>query len=682
MRVLFRRAIPVLGIILSIFLVSGLRGRAFAAGADAPNGLGMARVTLIRGDGSFNGKDTNAWAALSPNFSLQNGDRLWAGDKSKIEVQFSGGHMAWLNYQTELDITNMEMAKGLAIQVGLASGEASFATRPMGRNDVFQVDTPNASVRAYDKARFRVTVLGDGTTQIGVARGRVELESTAGLSDINAGEMVEIEKDGSINTSAMPGKDDWDRWVDARWERYIRPSRSARYLPPALDNYGYEFDDSGHWVDNPGYGNVWVPSVGPTWSPYSNGRWVWVDGDYTWLPYDPFYACFHYGRWSWSISTGWFWLPPAPSVGVWWSPGYVGWAWSGGMVSWVPLAPGEVYYGYGYYGPQSVNINVTRVTVIKNVYINSRVNNAVVVVNRHNFLRGRTTRVAIARRQNPFLHPGAMGARVMPGTPARAIKPIKATMDPRPGVKPKHLPPARIQKVIPMLRKRAIARSKGASAFRPGRKPQRVPFRKLGRKAPAIRPTPGRPGAAPGRRVAPARPGIRGQRPGIIRQRPGNFQRGKQWPKTQFNRNRPAPPGKRAAPAIERGRLRQPPAPESRGQSAPSKPAIQERGRQRIAPERKAAPTGRSTGFEGRKFQAPPRARGGESRTTAGEAARPAPGSRAPQAGRAAAPRPQAPSRQRGQVKVQRRVPPKGQPARPKGNEKKKARPKQREEGQ
>ncbi len=670
MRTIFRRAITVFGIIFSIFLVSGHRSRAFAAGADAPNGLGMARVTLIRGDGSFNGKDTNAWAALSPNFSLQDGDRLWAGDKSKIEVQFSGGHMAWLNYQTELDITNMEQAKGLAIQVGLASGEASFATRPMGRDDVFQVDTPNASVRAYDKSRFRVTVLSDGTTQIGVARGRVELESTSGISDISAGEMVEIETDGSINTSALPGNDSWDRWVDARWNRYTRPSRSARYLPPALDDYGYEFDDNGHWVDSPGYGWVWAPAVGPAWSPYSNGRWVWVDGDYTWLPYDPFYACFHYGRWSWSISTGWFWLPPAPSVGVWWSPGYVGWAWSGGVVSWVPLGPREIYYGYGYYGPHSVNLNITHVTVIKNVYINSRVNNAVVVVNRNNFLQGHTTRVVISGRQNPFLHRGAMGARVMPGTPARAIKPIRATMDPRPGVKPKHLPPARIQKVRRVLQKRAIARSKGASAFKPGRKPQRVPFRELGRKAPA-----GRPGAVPGRRLAPVRPVIRGQRP-------GNFQGGKQWPRTQFNRNRPAPPGRRAAPARERGRLRQPQAPE-RSKPAPSGPAIQERGGEhRVSP-------GRSTGFRGKEFQAPSRAGGREVQSPgkgagrpsfqerAGSRPAPAPVRRAPQAGRKAPgpqTRPKARWQARPPVKTRKR------PAKPKGNAKKE-RPKQREEG-
>ncbi|MHB8173474.1 MAG: DUF6600 domain-containing protein [Nitrospirota bacterium] len=657
MRTLSRRTIPLLGALLSIFLLSCFASRASAdAGADSPDGLGMARVTFIQGDGSFNGKDTNSWAALSPNFSLQNGDRLWAGDNSKIEVQFSGGHMAWLNYQTELDITDMENAKGLAIQVGLASGEASFATRPMGRNDVFQVDTPNASVRAYDKARFRVTVLGDGTTQIGVSSGKVELESTAGLSDINQGEMVEIEKDGSVNTGTLPGKDGWDQWVDARWERYVRPSRSARYLPPAMDDYGYEFDEGGHWIDNPGYGNVWVPSVGPAWSPYSNGRWVWVNGDYTWLPYDPFYACFHYGRWSWSLSTGWFWLPPAPSVGVWWSPGYVGWAWSGGFVSWVPLAPGELYYGYGYYGPQSVNINITHVTVIKNVYINSRVNNAVVVVNRHNFLRGDPRRVAISGRQNPFIHPGAMGARVMPGTPARAIKPIKASRFPRPGVRPKHLPPARIQKVIPMLRKRAIARSRGASAFRPGGKPTRVPFRELGKRAPARKP-----GIAPARRPAPLRPGIKGQRPGAA-----NVPGGKPWPKTKFNRNRPAPPGRRVAPARERGRLRQPAPQERKG----ARPAIQGKGRTRIAPERKAAPSGW-------KFRAP----------GSGTAERPAPPTgRAPKAGRAATTRPEAPVRERRQVNPagrpapRRASPPEKRQARPKA--KKRGRPKPREEGQ
>ncbi|MGC2425092.1 MAG: DUF6600 domain-containing protein [Nitrospirota bacterium] len=543
---------------------------------------------MIQGDTSFNSEDTDEWAALSVNFSLRDGDRLWAGDDSKIEVQFTGGHMAWINYQTELDINKMESDKGRAIQVAIASGEASFATRRMGPDDVFQVDTPNASVRAYDKARFRITVLEDGTAQVGVSSGRVELETQAGISDLSAGDMAEISQDGQVYTSALPARDAWDDWADSRWDRYRRPSGSAHYLPPDMAVYGYEFDEGGHWMDYPDYGEVWVPSVDPAWSPYSNGRWVWVAGDYVWLPYDQWYAPFHYGRWSWSVSTGWFWLPPEMSVGAWWSPGYVGWSWGPGAVSWVPLGPREIYYGYGYYGPMSVNINVTRVTVIKNVYVNSRVSNGVVVINRNSFLRGDTKRMRISQNQDPFRHPGAMGQRIMPRPPARDIKPIKETRLPRPGVTPKALPPRQMQKALPVLRQRAIARP-GRSAFAPGRTPPKVPLRQLGKKVPFAKP-----GAPTAPVPKPARPG-----------RPGNVER--QRPEKEMNV--PSGGGAETRPGAER------PAPEGRVPEA-QRPAAPPRERGQVGPSGQAPTPARPEGGPAWK-------RG--QRATQPEAGRPAP---------------------------------------------------------
>ena len=602
---------------------------------------------MMQGDTSFNSEDTDEWAALSVNFSLRDGDRLWAGNDSKIEVQFMGGHMAWINYQTELDINKMESDKGRAFQVAIASGEASFATRRMGPDDVFQVDTPNASVRAYDKARFRITVLEDGTTQVGVSSGRVELETQDGISDVSKGDMAEITQDGQVYTSALPARDDWDNWVDSRWDRYRKPSGSARYLPPDMAGYGYEFDEGGRWVAYPEYGEVWVPAVDPAWSPYSNGRWVWVAGDYVWLPYDQWYAPFHYGRWSWAVSVGWFWLPPAVSVGGWWSPGYVGWSWGGDAVSWVPLAPREIYYGYGYYGPGSVNVNVTRITVVKNVYVNSRVNNGVVVVNRNGFLRGDTKRMRIAQGQDPFRHPGAMGQRVMPRPPARDIKPIKETRLPRPGVKPKALPQRQMEKVLPMVKQRAIVRTQGRSAFAPGKTPPKMPLKELGRKVPFARPgaatapglKPGKPGGPGGmERLRPEKPGVTnvpGRKPepggGVEKERPAPPVRERQGVKPE------ARPGEKNIPSGGGA--------ETRPGAGAERPAHPGRQRQGVAPEERPKEMNIPSG-------------GAETRPGAG-AERPAPEGRVPKAER-----PGAPLKERGQVSPSGQAP---SPARPEG---------------
>ena len=56
-------------------------------------------------------------------------------------------------------------------------------------------------------------------------------------------------------------------------------------------------------------------------------------------------------------------MPPAVGA-VYWGPGYVGWVVTPSYVAWVPLAPGEIYYGYGYYGPGSVNITTVNINTV------------------------------------------------------------------------------------------------------------------------------------------------------------------------------------------------------------------------------------------------------------------------------------------------------------------------------
>lgn len=550
-----------------------------AAADDQPTyGVGLARTTYLVGDTVFNSPDSKDWDALSPNFTLREGDHLWAGDNSKMEVGFAGGNYAWLNYDSELDVTRLEQTdKGYTLQAGLPSGEASFMVARPRVGVVFQVDAPNASVRAYGEARFRVSVASDGSSQVGVSDGSVEVESDKGITDIKPGEMAEVAADGDVNITSLPAQDGWDRWVDSRAHIYARPGRSARYLPADMEQYSHEFDQGGRWVDAPDYGNVWVPTVAPGWSPYSNGRWCWIGGNYVWLPYDPWYAPFHYGRWTWSVSIGWFWAPPV-TVGYW-SPGYVSWVWGPNYVGWVPLAPREVYYGYGYYGPHSVNMYRTKEVNVTNVYVNSRVNNGVVMVNRNHFIQGRVTRIVVKDpNRNPFLHPGRAGARVIAAPPIKEIRPTRAMVLPKPHVKPapKALPPARVQKFVPMVTKRPVAVKKDFSVFRPNAAQKRLNKEVLKQRRPAPQAAPAKqfrgkgaaPQAAPGREIKGGRPAPPGKkvRPGRPeRPLPGAREKAVQPPKAFRNEGQP--------PAARGRNFRQP------GRAKPGAPAA--------APERR-----------------------------------------------------------------------------------------------
>lgn len=98
----------------------------------------------------------------------------------------------------------------------------------------------------------------------------------------------------------------------------------------------------GGWVDIPGYGPCWRPSVAaqdPNWRPYfTGGHWEYTDdgwfwrSDYPWGEY-----VFHYGRWARDPRFGWVWIP-----GYHWGPGWVCWrnADAEGYCGWAPLPPG------------------------------------------------------------------------------------------------------------------------------------------------------------------------------------------------------------------------------------------------------------------------------------------------------------------------------------------------------
>jgi len=246
-------------------------------------------------------------------------------------------------------------------------------------------------------------------------------------------------------------------------------------------------DDNGRWIYTRDYGYVWNPTVVVSgWAPYRHGRWVWMHEDYVWVSYEPWgWAPYHYGRWAFRIGIGWFWVPPAINA-VFWSPGFVAWIYTPTYVSWVPLAPRETYYGYGHYGPHSVNLTKVNIKTVNvtNVYVNSRVTNAVTVINRDTFLTGKQVKVA-GRPANPFVP----GARVSPGRPD--IRPVKATALslPEKVVPLRSLPSQRVVEKVRTtdIQKRTLAVKNDVSVFKPGKHVAPLPVNRLEKPKPVMK---------------------------------------------------------------------------------------------------------------------------------------------------------------------------------------------------
>jgi hypothetical protein len=106
----------------------------------------------------------------------------------------------------------------------------------------------------------------------------------------------------------------------------------------SYDVFYQGLESSGHWFDDPTYGEVWQPGIASSdrnWRPYSDGRWAYTDRGWTWISNEEFgWATYHYGRWVRRGDIGWVWIP-----GRRWAPAWVSWRESNDHVGWAPLPP-------------------------------------------------------------------------------------------------------------------------------------------------------------------------------------------------------------------------------------------------------------------------------------------------------------------------------------------------------
>ena len=358
---------------------------------DAPD-HGVARLSLQNGNVSVTHGDTGDMVAAQVNAPLVASDRVLTGEGSRAEIQFDALNMIRLAPMTEVRMGELQYRRFL---VQVAQGTVTLRVlRPSNAQSEAQVEisTPNSSVHPLQPGTYRITVHGDGTSEITVREGEAEVFSPTGSEPLRAGTTMMSRgsaSDPEFRTTAAIGFDEWDRWNTERDRAFDRVNESSRYVSPDISG-AEDLSNHGRWVNDPSYGSVWVPNADPDWAPYRNGRWSYIDYyGWSWVSYDPWgWAPYHYGRW-YQGGYGWSWYPGPVASRYYWRPalvGFFGWGSPGfgmsagfgfGNVGWVPLAPYEPFrpwYGRNSYGNRVTVINNTNIV---NVYRNARVNGGV-----------------------------------------------------------------------------------------------------------------------------------------------------------------------------------------------------------------------------------------------------------------------------------------------------------------
>ncbi|HYA17969.1 MAG TPA: DUF6600 domain-containing protein [Bryobacteraceae bacterium] len=398
----------------------------------------VARLDLIQGPVSFQPAGVDNWTAATPNYPLTTGDHLYADAGARAEMHIFRNAIR-LNSQTNFGFLNVD---DRTVQMTLTGGAVEARIRTLGPQDLYELDTPNGAISFLRDGNYRVDF--DPTrngTMVTVFAGEAEVMMNGQAVPVHPRQTAWFSEGAPPDIRGLNPPDDFDRFTnDLNRREDMQPP--ARHVHPEMIG-GEDLDVYGTWRDDPMYGPVWVPPVGPGWAPYRTGHWVWVaPWGWTWVDDAPWgFAPFHYGRWAFVGGT-WVWIPGAVAVRPVYAPALV--AFVGGphfsigigigggpmaAVAWFPLGPQEVFRPAYAVSPVYVrNVNVTNVTNVTNItnvnvtnvrYINQGVAGAATAVPQNAFTSGRPVNTVMSQ-VTPQQMANAQIAHTAPVAPTQA----------------------------------------------------------------------------------------------------------------------------------------------------------------------------------------------------------------------------------------------------------------------
>jgi Family of unknown function (DUF6600)/FecR protein len=389
MRVLMTKlSLQRFGTMASILLLLLLAPPQSARAQDQDIDQTVARISFVSGSVSYSrGDDPDDWDDAIVNVPLTLGDKIYAPENGRAELQLPGGNFVRVGHRTYFTALNLTYDTK---QFYLGEGAAAFNIRRLGSDEVFEVDTPNVAVTFDGPGKYRLEVDSNGDTRILVRRGRVVVAANGRQITAQEGEIHVYGIDSPrYEMVALRSPDAFDSWVDERDGRFDRGYADARRY--ASDEVvGIEdLRDYGRWEDIPEYGRAWTPDrVAVGWRPYTVGHWFWQDPwGWTWISEEPWgWAPSHYGRWT-SYRSRWYWVPVAPRVRVRYAPAVVAFVRDRDDVGWFPLAPRDRFIPW--WGRQRERRNIENITYVNRNYIT--------VVNQNTFISSRNVSNNIVR---------------------------------------------------------------------------------------------------------------------------------------------------------------------------------------------------------------------------------------------------------------------------------------------
>jgi hypothetical protein len=309
-----------------------------------------------------------------PNTPLLPGDTIVTGVGRRCEAQFDTGTVVRLDGATRLRVETI-LAPALSANAGvtnfqLAEGRIEVRYHQYDKSEVFQVLTTTTAVKLRETTVVTIEVDAFGSTGVEARNGSVKVlfagaAGKSGKQTVRAGRST-VFGAGHARSSAAPARTatlgEFQKWSEARDTASLSSSprtegdleEPLRSSPPAVRDFAARSAAWGAWVSSDVYGSVWRPNENdrPGWSPYLEGRWMPIRGDWFWVADEPWgWVPYHLGYWTRLKRQGWVWVPAS-----WFAPAWVRWTRDPMLTTWRPLDFWDFYpdeTAYAWFGSET-----------------------------------------------------------------------------------------------------------------------------------------------------------------------------------------------------------------------------------------------------------------------------------------------------------------------------------------
>jgi ferric-dicitrate binding protein FerR (iron transport regulator) len=186
-----------------------------------PPGRAPERAAILQymsGEVSVAPSATNQWTAARLNQPLTPSENLWTATNSRAEINVGDGFIR-MNSEASLTVVALSLSN---VQVRVNQGEVSLTVLRLPPGEIYEIDTPNATLTVTKTGVYRVVVTPEEEqTLVTTRKGSIVATGRGPAVTINSGQQVSFLNGNSLQHTAQkaPPPDGFEDWASVRDKR-------------------------------------------------------------------------------------------------------------------------------------------------------------------------------------------------------------------------------------------------------------------------------------------------------------------------------------------------------------------------------------------------------------------------------------------------------------------------------